>query len=151
MFPHDVDLLIFLFLSIFFNFFGFELPFLSLVKFLNSLFFMFKFIFKEFNLFLELFDLGSEVFFFFEESREFMIKFLSEVLESMVGDECLVGEGKISSGTFVAVFEPLSNGISFIGMPIGSNDWVFNDSVTDGTGPLFLEAQDEAVILWVHG
>jgi hypothetical protein len=65
---------------------------------------------------------------------------LSEVFEGMVGNECLVGEGKIGLGTFVAVFEPLSDGISFISMPIGSNDWVFYDSVTDGAGPFFLEA-----------
>lgn len=150
LFPHYVYLIIFVFLSIFFNLFGLEESFLFFIELFDSLFFMLELIFEKLNLLSELMDLSRKALFSVKVDREFIIKFLSEILEGKVGNERLICEREIGDRTLAIVFKPMGNGISFVSMPIGSDDRLFHDSATNGTDPLFLEAGDEAVVLCVH-
>ena len=75
---------------------------------------------------------------------------MSEILEGDVGDEIGILKRKICDGGFIVSCEPVSDGLSFIGLSIGSNDRVLHLSLGDGAGPFLFETSDEVVVLVIH-
>ncbi len=96
--PQDVDLLVFVFVTVFFDFFCLEFSFLFFVLFFDSLFFVLKLILQELDLFLELSDFCFEVFLFVNEDREFEVKFVGEIFEGVIGSEGLIVEWEFGHG-----------------------------------------------------
>jgi hypothetical protein len=71
-------------------------------------------------------NFSQEGLFFGEVGRKFSIQFLSEVFEGNVGDEFGILQRKICNGRLVLPLQPMSDGLSFVGLSIGGYHGLYN-------------------------
>lgn len=75
---------------------------------------------------------------------------MGEAFEGQVRDKFGVFEGKVRDGGFVLSFEPVSDGLSFVGVSIGGDDGFVDHGFRNGTGPLLFEGLDKELVLAIH-
>ena len=95
-------------------------------------------------------NFSQEGLFFSKVGRKFGIQFLSEVFKGNVGDEFGIFERKICNGRFVLPFQPVSDGLSFIGVSIGSYHGLYHLSFGYGAGTLLLKGFNKVRAFAIH-
>ena len=147
---NNLQLVIFMLMPLLLNLLRLELFFLFFSELVILLFFMLKLIPQVINLFLELRNLCKEALFFGEEYRKFWVKFLSDVFKGYVWDESGILQREICVGGFILSEEPMSDGLTFVGVSVRGDDGVVHLGLGDGTCPLLFKRFNEVVIFAIH-